>query len=186
MHSNEGPNPLICDTVSFAKNFESFEGLYSVCLQEYAALGNATGNVGFNSRAVDLRLGLLDSQVESIVSFRNVRKYSLKGKASYPQTLESSTLIKIHLDATVCRYLFTAKSLYMFRVSQHPSSGVLKTVTATSGTGHNIGISPTWPGRDLATLEGSSCTDNMTCTGGCGYRFSTPDNRCGGHLKHVE
>jgi len=27
----------------------------------------------------------------------------------------------------------------MFRVSQHPSSGVLKTVTATSGTGRNIG-----------------------------------------------
>jgi len=27
----------------------------------------------------------------------------------------------------------------MFRVSQHPSSGVLKTVTATSGTGHNTG-----------------------------------------------
>ena len=35
--------------------------------------------------------------------------------------------------------LFTAKSLCMFRVSQHPSSGVLKTVTAASGTGHNIG-----------------------------------------------
>jgi len=34
---------------------------------------------------------------------------------------------------------FTAKSLYMFRVSQHPSSGVLKTVTAASGTDHNIG-----------------------------------------------
>jgi hypothetical protein len=34
---------------------------------------------------------------------------------------------------------FTAKSLYMFRVSHHPSSGVLKTVTAASGTGHNIG-----------------------------------------------
>jgi len=42
-------------------------------------------------------------------------------------------------DATVCRYLFTAKSIYMFRVSQHPSLGVLKTVTAASGTGHNIG-----------------------------------------------
>ena len=39
-------------------------------------------------------------------------------------------------DTTVCRYLFTAKLLYMFRVSQHPSSGVLKTVPATSGTGH--------------------------------------------------
>ena len=39
-------------------------------------------------------------------------------------------------DATVCRYLFTAKLLYMFRVSQHPSSGVSKTVPAASGTGH--------------------------------------------------
>jgi len=48
-------------------------------------------------------------------------------------------LIKIQPDATVCRYLFTAKLLYMFRVSQHPSSGVLKTVTAASGTGHNTG-----------------------------------------------
>ena len=83
--------------------------------------------------------------------------------------------IKIELDATVCRYLFTAKSLYMFRVLQHPSSGVLKTVTAASGTGHNIGTATsfqrgqiwpylaTWPrdqietSPDLATLEGSSC-----------------------------
>jgi len=48
-------------------------------------------------------------------------------------------LIKIQPDVTVCRYLFTAKSLYMFRVSQHPSSGVQKTVTAASGTGRNIG-----------------------------------------------
>jgi len=48
-------------------------------------------------------------------------------------------LKKIQPDATVFRYLFTAKSLYMFRVSQHPSSGVLQTVTAASGTGHNTG-----------------------------------------------
>jgi len=48
-------------------------------------------------------------------------------------------LIKIQPDATVRRYLFTTKSLYMFRVSQYPSSGVLKTVTAASGTGHNTG-----------------------------------------------
>jgi len=45
-------------------------------------------------------------------------------------------LIKIQQVATVCRYLFTAKLLYMFQVSQHPSSGVLKTVTAASRTGH--------------------------------------------------
>jgi len=45
----------------------------------------------------------------------------------------------------------------MFRVSQHPSSGVIKTVTAASGTGHNIGtatslqrglIGPRW--REVA------------------------------------
>jgi len=48
-------------------------------------------------------------------------------------------LIKIPPDATVCRYLFTAKILYMFRVSKHPSSRILKTVTAASGTGHNTG-----------------------------------------------
>jgi len=41
-------------------------------------------------------------------------------------------------DATVCRYLFTAKLLYMLRVSQHPSSGVLKTVSAASGTGPEV------------------------------------------------
>jgi len=48
-------------------------------------------------------------------------------------------LIKIQPDATVCRYLFTAKLLYMSRVLQHPSSEVLKTVTAASGTGYNTG-----------------------------------------------
>jgi len=62
-------------------------------------------------------------------------------------------LNEIQPGATVFRYLFTAESLYMFRVSQHPSSGV----------------QPDRP--DQATLEGSSCTNIMTCTGGCGYRF---------------
>jgi len=42
--------------------------------------------------------------------------------------------IKIQPDAKVCRYLFTAESLYIFQVSQHPPSGVLKSVTAASGT----------------------------------------------------
>ena len=45
----------------------------------------------------------------------------------------------------------------MFRVSQHPSSGVQKTVTAAYGTGHNTGaatslqrgpIGPRW--REVA------------------------------------
>jgi len=48
-------------------------------------------------------------------------------------------------DATVSRYLFTGKLLYMFRVSQHPSSGVLKPVTTASGTGHVIGAATSFP-----------------------------------------
>ena len=59
--------------------------------------------------------------------------YVLKGTLSL-------MLIKIQPDATVCIYLFTAESLYMFRVSQHSSSGVLKTVPAASGTGHNTDL----------------------------------------------
>jgi len=70
-------------------------------------------------------------------------------------------LIKIQLDATARSLIyFTVKSLYMFRVSQHPSSGVLKTVTATSGTGHNTG-----------TATSLKCGCIVTCTGGCGYSF---------------
>ena len=42
-----------------------------------------------------------------------------------------SNVNKNPTDTTVCRRLFTAKLLYMFRVSQHPSSGVLNTVEST-------------------------------------------------------
>jgi len=65
----------------------------------------------------------------------------------------NSMLIKIQLDATVCGYLFTAKSLYMFRVSQHPSSGVLRTVTAASRTGHIIGTASALQRGLIGTLQ---------------------------------
>ena len=86
---------------------------------------------------------------------------------------------KVQLDATVCRHLFTAQSLYMFRASQHPSSGVLKTVTATSGIGHNVGTATSFQrglikascSLDQATLEGSRHTNIMTYTRGSGYSF---------------
>jgi len=65
-------------------------------------------------------------------------------------------LIKTQPDATVCRYLFNAKLLYMFRVSQHPSSGVLKTVTAASGTGHNTGAATSLHGMIRTGLCKSS------------------------------
>jgi len=51
----------------------------------------------------------------------------------------------------------------MFRVSQHPLSGALKTLTATSGIGLDS--------LDQATLEGSSRTSIMTYTRGSGYSF---------------
>jgi len=70
-------------------------------------------------------------------------------------------LTKFQPDATARRHPFTAKSLYMFRVSQHPSSGAPKTVNAASGTGHNTGAATSLQrgliGPDQATLEGSSC-----------------------------
>jgi len=69
-------------------------------------------------------------------------------------------VINIQPDAAVCRYLFTAKSLYMFRVSQRSSSGVLKTVTAASGTGHYTG----WREVDVPEVA-------VTV-------FSTPDDGC--------
>jgi len=78
-------------------------------------------------------------------------------------------LIKIQPVATVCRVLFTAKLLYLFRVSQHPSLGVLKTVTAASRIGHNTGTATSIQTGligtpDQASLEGSSCTSIMNCT----------------------
>ena len=69
--------------------------------------------------------------------------------------------------------IYLLQNHYIFRVSQHPSSGVLKTVTAASGTGHNIGAATSLQrGQiDWSTLDGSRCTYIMTCTGGCGYSF---------------
>ena len=69
----------------------------------------------------------------------------------------------------------------MFRVSKHPSSGVLKTVTAASGTGHNIGTATslqrgqTWPRwREVAVLEAAVTV------------FSTPDDGCCDTRNYVE
>ena len=60
--------------------------------------------------------------------------------------------------------IFTAKLLYMFRVSQHPSSGVLKTVPPASGTGHNTGTAT--PLRD-----GGSTVVKLLCYKSVGRWF---------------
>ena len=49
--------------------------------------------------------------------------YGYRGLLEWVKRAEAfdlSMLIKIQPDATVCRYLFTAKSLYLFRVSAAP------------------------------------------------------------------
>jgi len=61
------------------------------------------------------------------------------------QEKKSFTANKNPTDATVCRYLLTVNLLYMFRVSQHPSSGVLKTVSIATGTGHTTCSVPLLP-----------------------------------------
>jgi len=110
-------------------------------------------------------------------SFRGDRKKL--DRSSVDQNIYTLLLIKIQRGATVCRYLFTAKSLYMFRVSQHPSSGVLKTVTATSGPGHCTGtatslqrglIGPHW--REVAVPILWPVPEVAVTV------FSTPDDGC--------
>ena len=86
---------------------------------------------------------------------------------------------RVQLDATVCRHLFTAQSLYMFRVSQHPSSGVLKTVSVSSGIGHDTGtatsfqrglIRPRW--KEVAVSVSWPIPEAVDTV------FSTPDDGC--------
>jgi len=56
----------------------------------------------------------------------------------------------------------------MFRLSPHPSSGVLKTVTAASGTGRNIGTATSPAVPILRPVPEAAVTV-----------FSTPDDGCG-------
>jgi len=67
----------------------------------------------------------------------------------------------------------------MFRVSQHPLSGVLKAVTAASGTGHNTGtatsfqrglIRPRWNEIAVPVL--------LPVPEAAVTAFSTPDDGC--------
>jgi len=77
-----------------------------------------------------------------------------------------SILIIVQRDATQSS-LFIILQVHStcFGCQPHPSSGVHKIVTIASGTGTPSNVAK------LATLEGSSCTKNMSCAGGCSYSF---------------
>jgi len=64
------------------------------------------------------------------------------------------------------------------KVTLHVSGVTAPIIRSTKNCNRNL----RWPDRDWfvrvaqtspdqATLEGSSCTDIMACTGGCGYSF---------------
>jgi len=61
----------------------------------------------------------------------------------------------------------------MFRVSQHPSSEVLKTVTAASGTGHNIGTATSLQRGSIRPRCREVAVPEAAVT-----VFSTPDDGC--------
>ena len=116
--------------------------------------------------------------LQTVISLKTVENGTSKHCSIIKRTygvILWTMLIKIQLEATICRYLFTAQSLYMFRMSPHPSSGVLKTVTAASGTGHNTGtatslqrdpIGPRW--REVAVPVPEAAVTV----------FSAPDDGC--------
>ena len=88
-----------------------------------------------------------------------------------------SVLIIFQPDATQSS-LFIILQVHSarFGCQPHPSSGVHKTVTTASGTGHIFFLCRYLPpslqrGHSLATSEGGSSTKNMTSTGGCSYSF---------------
>ena len=63
-----------------------------------------------------------------------------------------------------CADIYLLQSLYTFRVSQHPSSGALKTVTATSGIGHNTGTATSFQ-RGLIRTSKENCIEQTQPSG---------------------
>jgi len=94
-------------------------------------------------------------------------------------------LIKLQLDAAVCSLIyFTAKSLYLFRVSTAPI------IRNTKNCNRNLRyrslywysyFPPTWPRWSEVAVPILWRVPEAAVT-----VFSTPDDGCGGHPKHVE
>ena len=83
-----------------------------------------------------------------------------------------ASLIYINNCRTICNtkqsMYYSASSLYMFQVSNTPTSGVHKTVITAFRTAHNVCAAPQ---SFLATLEGS-------------YQFVVPTGGCSSYRCH--
>jgi len=118
--------------------------------------------------------------------WHNISAYDNVSDKLYELTLEGKKYLYLGLwyvlhrsDVLLILMSLLYKLLYMFRMSQHPSSGVLKTVTAASGTGHNTGaatslqhglIRPRW--REVAVPTLWPVPEAAVTV------FSTPDDGC--------
>ena len=101
----------------------------------------------------------------------------------------SSILIIVQRDATQGN-LFIILQIHStcFGCQPRLSTGVHKTVTTASGTGHFLYsyLPPTWP-SSLAALEGGSRTKKTWAVPEAVVTvLCTPDDNCGWHPKHVE
>ena len=133
-------------------------------------------------------------RIVSVIAARN-KIYAWTIKRGHACNVRFLILIKIQRDATVCSLIyFTAKSLWHVPGVTAPiirSTKVIKTVTAASGTGHNIstdnsllrGQVPAWPRwREVAVAVPILWPVPEAAV----TVFSTLDGGCSGHPEHVE
>ena len=106
----------------------------------------------------------------------------------YGSVYRWSILIIVQRDATQ-NSLFIILQVHSicFGCQPHPSSGIHKTVTTASGTGHAFlcrYLPPSWPSwprwREVAAQKIWPVSEAVVTV------LFTPDDGCGWHLKHIE
>jgi len=112
-----------------------------------------------------------DTAQIQFVKSRIAMSYTLEFYAFYVHgsvhRWSTSVLIIVHRDATQSSLsIILQVHATFFGCQPHTSSGVHKTLTTASGTGHIFCAA-----TNSVTLEGGSCIKNMTSTGGCSYSF---------------
>ena len=117
-----------------------------------------------------------------ILDFRNKSHNILCGCAGYCVNCRH-ILIIVQRDATQSSlFIILQVHCTCSGCQPHPSSGVHKTVTTASGTGH----AATAFQRGQATLEGGSCTKIWPVPEAVVIVLCAPDGGCGSHPKHVQ
>ena len=102
--------------------------------------------------------------------------YNKPTRCSCSQSILFNCRVTLHVSGALHTYHQEYIKLYL----QPPLQVIILSLQLPSSKVSKFGLAS----PNLATLEEGSCNDNMTCTGGC--RYSTPDDWCGKHPKHVE